>query len=43
MPSSSHYLKALKKRVGYLINFGHHPSLEWEAHGPLSLVPISAL
>ena len=24
------YLKALQKRVGYLINFGHHPSLEWK-------------
>jgi GxxExxY protein len=22
------YLKALPKRVGYLINFGHYPSLE---------------
>lgn len=24
------YLKALQKRVGYLINFGHHPQLEWK-------------
>jgi GxxExxY protein len=24
------YLKALQKRVGYLINFGHYPQLEWK-------------
>jgi GxxExxY protein len=25
-----HYLRATKKRVGYLINFGSHPQLEWK-------------
>ncbi len=24
------YLKATGKHVGYLINFGHHPGLEWK-------------
>ena len=24
------YLKATRKRVGYLINFGSHPKLEWK-------------
>lgn len=24
------YLRATKKRVGYLVNFGAHPSLEWK-------------
>lgn len=24
------YLRATKKRVGYLVNFGSHPSLEWK-------------
>ncbi len=24
------YLKATQKRVGYLINFGHYPKLEWK-------------
>jgi GxxExxY protein len=24
------YMKALGKRVGYLLNFGHHPQLQWK-------------
>lgn len=30
MAQLMNYLKATKKRVGYLINFGHHPKLEWK-------------
>jgi GxxExxY protein len=34
-----HYLKATRKRVGYLINFGTHPRLQWKRfvvdHPPL--------
>jgi GxxExxY protein len=25
-----HYLRGTRKRVGYLINFGSHPQLEWK-------------
>ena len=25
-----HYLRATHKRIGYLINFGSHPQLEWK-------------